>query len=107
MTEKEVEKYLVKRIKELDGIAYKFVSPGNDGVPDRLCVLPYGIIQFVEVKRPGGKTSDIQDMQIRRLKKLWHDTEIVSCFEDVDNLIHELAHLLTAERIKYENLSTL
>ncbi len=101
MTEKDVEKYLVKKIKEIGGIAYKFVSPGNDGVPDRICVLPYGFIQFVEVKRPGGRVSDIQVMQFDRLRKLHQEVEIVYNFEDVDALIQTLKLYLAGEKIKY------
>ncbi|MDU2112388.1 MAG: VRR-NUC domain-containing protein, partial [Clostridiales bacterium] len=42
MSEKEIEAYLRIRIKKLGGIAYKFTSPGNDGVPDRIVLLPKG-----------------------------------------------------------------
>ena len=37
MREKEIEKILVLEVKKLGGRAYKWISPGNDGVPDR-CV---------------------------------------------------------------------
>jgi hypothetical protein len=40
MREKEIERILVHGIKDLGGVAFKFVSPGNDGVPDRLIVIP-------------------------------------------------------------------
>lgn len=59
-TEKDVEQYLCKRVKEMGGKAYKFVSPGNAGVPDRLVVVPTGleslvtaIYLLVEVKKTG------------------------------------------------------
>lgn len=39
-TEKDIESKLRNKVKELGGRAYKFVSPGNSGVPDRLVVLP-------------------------------------------------------------------
>lgn len=39
MLEKEIEKYLREEIKKLGGIAYKFVSPGQVGVPDRICLI--------------------------------------------------------------------
>ena len=40
MRESEIEKILVYEVKKLGGIAYKWVSPGNDGVPDRIVVFP-------------------------------------------------------------------
>jgi len=33
--ESEIEARLVRGVKALGGVAYKFVSPGNVGVPDR------------------------------------------------------------------------
>jgi hypothetical protein len=32
-----------------------FISPGINGMPDRLVLLPKGYIGFVEVKAPGKK----------------------------------------------------
>ena len=54
-TEKDVEQYLCKRVKEMGGKAYKFVSPGNAGVPDRLVVVPtgYGYIPACRSKKTG------------------------------------------------------
>ena len=40
MREREIEKYLVDRVKGMGGMALKFVSPGCTGVPDRLVILP-------------------------------------------------------------------
>ena len=50
MKESEIEARLVRGVKALGGVAYKFVSPGNVGVPDRVVVLPGGRVIFVELK---------------------------------------------------------
>ena len=50
MLEREVEKKLVDGVRRMGGRAYKFVSPGNDGVPDRIVVLPDTAPMFVELK---------------------------------------------------------
>ena len=50
MRESEIEKILVYEVKKLGGIAYKWVSPGNDGVPDRIVVFPDRKPVFVELK---------------------------------------------------------
>lgn len=60
MLEKEVEQYLVRRIKALGGKAEKFTSPGRRSVPDRLVTLPGGLIVFVELKAPGKKPTENQ-----------------------------------------------
>ena len=60
MLEKDIETKLRNKVKALGGRAYKFVSPGNSGVPDRLVVLPGGKIGFAELKRPGKMPRKLQ-----------------------------------------------
>ncbi|CAK7069773.1 VRR-NUC domain-containing protein [Tissierella sp.] len=70
MREKVIEEYLRDEIKKLGGKAFKFISPGNNGVPDRLVCLPGGEIVFVELKAPGKKSTANQNLQQKRLKNL-------------------------------------
>lgn len=56
-----IEKALVKEAKSRGGMAVKFVSPGFDGVPDRLVLLPGGKCAFVELKAPGKKLRPLQE----------------------------------------------
>ncbi|MFR1222061.1 MAG: VRR-NUC domain-containing protein [Oscillospiraceae bacterium] len=65
MREKTIEQHLVKAVKNSGGIAPKLVSPGFDGMPDRLVLLPGGKIGFVEVKVPGKEPRPLQ-VSIRR-----------------------------------------
>ena len=60
MLEKEIEAWLNKKIKELGGLSFKFVSPNNPGVPDRIYILPGGRVYFVELKTEIGQMSNIQ-----------------------------------------------
>lgn len=90
MREKEIEKYLREEIKKLGGIAYKFTSPGNSGVPDRLVLLPCSVMAFVELKAPRGKTTAIQDRQIARIQKLDFDVYIVDSKFKVDCFIQDM-----------------
>jgi len=87
MREREIEKYLVKRVKELGGMAYKFVSPGNDGVPDRLLLFPGGRIMFVELKAPGKIPTRLQQMQMEIIRSLGFDVDWASSKADVDVLL--------------------
>lgn len=68
--EKKVEAYLGKGIKALGGKAYKFISPGNKGMPDRFIGLPGGRAFFVETKSPGEKPDAKQRARHRELRKL-------------------------------------
>ena len=89
MTEKQIERYLVEQVKRLGGRAYKFVSPGNAGVPDRLVCLPGGAVIFVEVKSEGRKTRPLQVIQIGRLRRLGFDVRVIDGKEQVDKIINE------------------
>ncbi len=69
-SEKATEKYLRDEIKKMGGKAYKFVSPGNVGVPDRLVCLPGGRAVFVELKSEGKHSTATQIRQQEKLREL-------------------------------------
>lgn len=74
--EKDSEKLLRQEIKKLCGLCYKFVSPGNVGVPDRIVIL-YGWVFFVEMKTKNGKLTSIQKRQINKLKDQGQNVTVV------------------------------
>ena len=79
MNEKEVEQRLVTAVKEAGGWCPKFISPGTDGMPDRIILMPGGHIAFVEVKAPGKKP---RKLQIRRHVRLCHLGFLVFVLDD-------------------------
>ena len=84
MREKEVEAALVKAVKKRNGMALKFVSPGLDGVPDRIVLLTdgeQGKLAFIELKRPGCKMRKIQEKRKAQLEALGF---LVYCVNDKD-----------------------
>ncbi len=83
MREKTIESKLVKAVKEKGGIAPKFVSPGLDGVPDRLVLLPGGKIAFIELKATGKKLRPLQVRRKRQLEKLGFS---VYCIDRADQI---------------------
>lgn len=70
MREKEIEAALRKAAKKRNGMAFKFVSPGLSGVPDRLVLLPMGRIGFIELKAPGKKMRKLQEKRKSQLEAL-------------------------------------
>ena len=68
MLEKDLERKCGQIVKRLGGLWWKFTSPGNTGVPDRVMILPNGKIIFVELKGPHGKVSPKQAVQIDKLR---------------------------------------
>lgn len=83
MKEKEIEQKFTETVKKMGGIAPKFVSPGLDGVPDRLVLLPSGRMAFVELKAPGKK---LRPLQIRRKKQLESLGFSVYCIDSIEQI---------------------
>ena len=90
MLEKEVEAYLVRRVKERGGVAYKFVSPAHRGVADRLIVLPGGQVWFVEVKTETGRLSKLQEVFRSEINGLGGNYICVYGNKEVDQWLHSL-----------------
>ena len=67
--ERELEKRMGERLRRLGCLYYKFVSPQNRGVPDRIVICPDGCLVFVELKRPGGRLAALQSVQQARLRR--------------------------------------
>ena len=87
--ERDIEKRLVKKVRdELSGRAYKFVSPENDGVPDRIVCLPDGSVWFVELKTDEGKLTKLQRVQIERLSGLGQHVCVLCGRHQVDEFIN-------------------
>ena len=85
--EKEVEKALVRMVKERGGYCLKWVCPGWSGVPDRLILLPGARVIFAEVKRPkGGILSKLQLKWLEKLGRLGFTTAVVWNKADVEKL---------------------
>jgi hypothetical protein len=86
MREKEVESYLIRRVKKLGGVAEKFTSPGRRSVPDRLVTFPGGRVCFVEVKATGCKVTDNQARDHERRRKMGFVVFVVDSKEAVDRI---------------------
>lgn len=68
MLEKDLEKKIVNKAKKLGYLTYKFVSPSNRGVPDRIFISENGKLFFVEFKSKKGKLSELQKLKISELR---------------------------------------
>jgi len=91
MTEKEIEAYFVKRVKALGGYSYKFRSVTQRGVADRIACLPNGQTWFVEMKKPSGRLSPLQEVFAEQMATARQHYAVLWSKEGVDSW---------AERIK-------
>lgn len=87
--ENKVEKYLDSEVVKLGGITRKWVSPGRDGVPDRVVILN-GKVWFVEVKTDDGKSSPTQEREQKRLMDAGATVMIVHGHKGVDWFVRGL-----------------
>jgi len=90
MREREIEKKLVIEVKKRGGICPKFVSPGYDGMPDRIVLLPNGKIGFVEVKRPGEDARLLQKVRHRILRKLGFMVFVLDEKEQIGGMLDDI-----------------
>ena len=83
MLEKTIEHKLKSAVKNMGGIAFKFTAPGINGVPDRLVLLPYGKLAFIELKAPG---KDMRTLQVRRKRQLEQLGFSVYCIDSAEQI---------------------
>lgn len=98
MLEKEIEKKMIEGIRRLGGRAYKFVSPGNNGVPDRMVIFPGGKIIFAELKTATGRLSKLQKMQIRLLTHYGCDVRVLYGMDGVQAFLDEMMARMMEEQ---------
>ena len=81
MLERDIEAHLVKRVKEAGGIAIKFTSPQRRSVPDRIVLMPGGVVWFAELKAPGKKPTEALEREHARLRALGFRVEVIDSKE--------------------------
>ncbi len=90
MREVTIERKLVAAVKERGGICPKWVSPGYDGMPDRIVLLPKMKIGFVEVKAPGEKPRALQLARHRLLRRLGFPVFVLDAPQQIGGILDEI-----------------
>ena len=89
-SEKQIEQALVRAVKNMGGIAPKFVSPGFDGMPDRIVLLPHGLMAFVEVKAPGKKPRPLQVSRHGLLRRLGFRVYVLDDMDQIGGFLDDI-----------------
>ena len=89
MKESVIENYLKNKVKSMKGIAIKLNSMSMSGLPDRMVLLPKGIILFVELKRLGGKARPLQLVTHRLLKNLGFEVYVIDSKKQVEEALNK------------------
>ena len=90
MRESTIESRLREEAKKRGGMAIKFVSPGLNGVPDRLVLMPYGRVAFIELKAPGKTPRASQLKRKRQLERLGFRVYVVDGVEQIGGVLNEI-----------------
>lgn len=90
MREKTIEQKFTAAVKTAGGLALKFASPGFDGMPDRIALLPGGRMAFVEVKAPGKKPRPLQEARHRLLRRLGFKVYVLDDAGQIGGIIDEM-----------------
>lgn len=90
MKESQIERYLVRKVEEHGGLCFKFVSPGNPGVPDRIVLTPEGRTIYVELKTDTGRLAKIQKWQRGEMEKRGADVRVLYGLDAVKEFLREV-----------------
>jgi len=90
MSERKTETRLVMEVKRAGGMAVKFVSPGTNGMPDRLLLFPDGKMAFVEVKDKGQKPRPLQLKQHTLLMNMGFRVYVLDDERQITKIIEEV-----------------
>lgn len=90
MRESTLERRLVREVERIGGKAPKWTSPGSNGVPDRIVLLPGGVTVYVEMKAPGKPLKPLQVRWAKILKAMGHKVYKIDSVEDIDRFITEV-----------------
>jgi hypothetical protein len=89
MLEKQIEQRLKEKVEALGGKAFKFISPGSSGVPDRIILLNSRCF-FVELKKPGEKLRPLQRAVHEQFEQLGFHVYVISSLEEVEEFIQKI-----------------
>ncbi len=87
MLEIRVEDHLDRLAREAGGVAHKL---GLQGWPDRMVLLPGGVVGFLELKRPGKIPTPLQFQRLRLLSRLGFVADWTDCLAGVELFMAKL-----------------
>ena len=91
MRERQIERALVQAVKARGGMCPKWVSPGLDGVPDRIILLPGGRIAFAELKAPRRPLRPLQRRRKAQLEALGFRVYVIDNQEQIGGVLDALS----------------
>ena len=100
MLEKVIERKLIQAVRQCGGLALKFVSPGFNGVPDRLLLFMGGKVAFVEVKAPGEKPRPLQVHRMEQLRRMGFPVFVLDSVSKIEEIISSVISTKAEGRVE-------
>lgn len=91
-SEKTLEARLVREIEARGGMALKYTSQFHRGIPDRICLLPYGLTYFVELKSTGQKPTKLQEHAMQKLRELSNFVIVIDSTGALEGFLENVDH---------------
>lgn len=92
MREREVESHLGDAVEKFGGKCVKFLPDMMPGMPDRIIILPGGVLVWCELKKPkGGKLSSLQKLRHKWLRSMGQEVYVVWTKDEADKLCGDLS----------------
>lgn len=88
-SEKRLERKLKNQIEKMGGWCIKLLSTHIAGLPDRICLLPKGVIFFVELKTTKQKARKIQLAIHDKIRKLGFEVYVVDTSEGINETLNK------------------
>lgn len=102
-SEKALERRLVEEVKKMGGMALKNTSQFHGGIPDRLVLLPFHTISFVELKSTGEKPRPLQVAAMAKLSDMGFRSWVIDDTEKLDYFLERMRARLAKVRKRIEN----
>jgi hypothetical protein len=86
--ESSLESKFKKAVEKKGGWALKLLSVHINGLPDRIVLLPGGIIFFAELKTTKKTAEKIQEFQHRKLRKLGFKVYVIDNSQQIKDILN-------------------
>ena len=85
--ERTIENNVCKWVKKHGGLAIKLSPVSTSGLPDRMFLLPRGVVCFIEFKAPGEKPTPIQRYFHRTFADLGFPVHVADNYDDAIKIL--------------------
>lgn len=76
MTEQQIQSKLIKELESQGYYVIKLMKTNKNGIPDLIAIPRDSNVKFIEVKKPNGKVSKLQEYRLKELENHGIEVEV-------------------------------